>query len=142
MYEQVNSDLKSLTDWFRANQLSVYPTKTKYIVSSKNVTPMTDGLFLQIDNEKLEQVNSTKFLKIFTKLHLTWENHIEHCKSKVSSGIYALNISKHVLRQSHLKILYYCLVHSHLTYGLILWGNALQKSISKLERVQKTATCI
>ena len=47
LYEQVNSDLKSLTDWFRANQLSVNPTKTKYIRFSKNVTPMTDGLFLK-----------------------------------------------------------------------------------------------
>ena len=139
LYEQVNSDLKSLTDWFRANQLSVNPTKTKYILFSKKVTPMTDGLFLKIDNEKLEQVNSTKFLGVFIDSHLTWENHIEHCKSKVSSGIYALNMSKHVLKQSHLKILYYSLIHSHLTYGLILWGNALQKYISKLERVQKKA---
>ena len=39
---EVNSDLKSLTDWFRANQLSVNPTKTKYILFSKKVTPMTD----------------------------------------------------------------------------------------------------
>ena len=100
---------------------------------------MTDGLFLKIDNEKLEQVNFTKFLGVFIDSHLTWENHIEHCKSKVSSGIYALNMSKHVLKQSHLKILYYSLIHSHLTYGLILWGNALQKYISKLERVQKKA---
>ena len=76
---------------------------------------------------------------VFIDSHLTWENHIEHCKSKVSSGIYALNMSKHVLKQSHLKILYYSLIHSHLTYGLILWGNALQKYISKLGRVQKKA---
>ena len=70
-HEQVNSDLKSRTDWFRANQLSVNPTKTKYIMLSKNVTPMTDGLFLQIDNEKLEQVNSTTFLGVFIDSHLT-----------------------------------------------------------------------
>ena len=96
---------------------------------------MTDGLFLQIDNEKLDQVNSTKFIGVIIDSHLTWEYHIDLCISEVSRGIYTLNISKHVLQQSHLKILCYSLIHSHLTYGLILWENALQKYISKLERV-------
>ena len=31
LYRSVNSDLTTLDDWFRANQLSVNPTKTKYI---------------------------------------------------------------------------------------------------------------
>ena len=47
--EQVHSDLKSFTDWFRANQLCK-SNKTKYILFSKSVTPMTDGLFLQINS--------------------------------------------------------------------------------------------
>ena len=34
-------------------------------------------LFLQIDNEYLERVNSTKFLGIYIDSHLTWEDHIE-----------------------------------------------------------------
>ena len=39
--------------------------------------------------------------------------------------------------KNHLRILYYSLIHPHLTYGLRLWGNALQKYIRKLEILQK-----
>ena len=47
LYGQVNIDLKNLTDWFRANQLSVNLSETKYILFSRN------EMFLQIDNEHL-----------------------------------------------------------------------------------------
>ena len=37
LFEKVNEDLSHLTDWFRANQLSVNASKTKYmLISSKN----------------------------------------------------------------------------------------------------------
>ena len=138
LYDQVNTDLKNLTDWFRANQLSVNPSKTKYILFSRNVQSMQfiPEMFLHIDNEHLERVNSTKFLGIHIDSHLTWQDHIEHCRSKLSSGIY-INKSKHFLNKNHLRILYYSLIHPHLTYGLRLWGNALQKYIRKLEILQK-----
>ncbi len=57
IFEQVNADLHTLNDWFRANQLSVNPTKTKYILFSKhgNVDTYSD-LFLNIENETLERV--------------------------------------------------------------------------------------
>ena len=33
MYEHLNTDLNSLNDWFKANHLSVNPTKTTTIIS-------------------------------------------------------------------------------------------------------------
>ena len=60
-YRSVNSDLTTLDDWFRVNQLSVHPTKTKYILFAK--TPnLTDECSLFINDETPEQVKSTKFL--------------------------------------------------------------------------------
>ena len=136
----MNTDLKNLTDWFRANQLSVNPSQTKYILFSRNVQSMQfiPDMLLHIDNEHLERVNSTKFLGIHIDSHLTWEDHIEHCRSKLSSGIYAIHMSKHFLNKNHVIIIYYRLIHPHLTNRLNrLWGNALQKYIRKLEILQK-----
>ncbi len=41
LFNDMNSDLNSLNDWFRANQLSVNATKTKYMLIT-NSKVMTD----------------------------------------------------------------------------------------------------
>ena len=139
MHDKVNTDLYTLNDWFRANQLSVNPSKTKYILFSKYGNVLTNGMFLHIDNEHIERVQSTKFLGIHIDEHLIWEHHINHCKKKVSQGVYAINMSKHILGQKHRKILYYSPVHPYLLYGIRLWGSALKRFIGKLEIAQKKA---
>ena len=92
-----------------------------------------------LSNDPLERVVFTKFLGVFIDEHLTWDHHIAHCRKKISKGIYALNMSKHVLHQKHMKILYYSLIHPYILYGLRLWGNAIRKHLSKLEIMQKKA---
>ena len=139
LYHQVNYDLDILDDWFKANQLSVNPSKTKYILFSRRDTASEHDLDLLIDDEKLERVHCTKFLGLFIDEHFIWDHHIEHCKKKVSRGVYAINMSKHLLSQRHLKTLYYSLIHPYLFYGIRLWGNTYQKHVKKLESVQKRA---
>ena len=129
----------NLNDWFKANQLSVNPSKTKFILFSRGGDRTAHDLSIYINDEKLEQVQTTKFLGLYIDEKLSWEYHIEHCKSKVSKGVYAINSSKHILSQRHLKILYYSLIHPHLLYGIRLWGNAYQKYICRLEIAQKKA---
>ena len=54
MHDKVNTDLYTLNDWFRANQLSVNPSKTKYILFSKYGNVLTNGfciLIMNISNE-------------------------------------------------------------------------------------------
>ena len=139
MHDKVNTDLYTLNDWFRANQLSVNSSKTKYILFSKYGNVLTHGMFLHIDNEHLERVKAAKFLEIHIDEHLTWEHHVNHRKKKVSQGVYAINMSKHILGQKHLNILYHSLVHPYLLYGIRLWGSALKRFIGKLEIAQKKA---
>ena len=50
LFEHVNYDLKQLSDWFRANQLSVNTSKTKYMFFSKQQFTNT-GMYLAIDDD-------------------------------------------------------------------------------------------
>ena len=95
-------------------------------------------VLLYNDNVLLERVNNTKYLGLYTDVHLTWEHHVNHCKNRATSNVFAWNSSKHILSQKHLKILY-SLVLPYMLYGVILWGNTYQKYLHKLKVVQNNA---
>ena len=67
---------------------------------------------------------------------LEWKNHIDICKNKLLSGIYAINSFNNAIPTIQLKTLYYTLIHPYLTYGVLLWGGALKKHIHKLQVLQ------
>lgn len=138
LFRNVGRDLYNLNDWFRANKLSLNVGKTNYMLFSKHQTRPPD-MVLSIGDEVLKQVNSTKFLGLHIDDCLKWDKHIEHCRKKISSGIYAMNVSKHILSSDNLKILYNSLVLPYLNYGTILWGNTYLKYTNKLEILQKKA---
>ena len=138
-YDHMNVALNGLSDWYKANQLSANPTKTKYIHFGCRNIVVPAHLRLSMDGELLERVPSTKFLGLFIDEQLTWEYHIKHCQKKVSQGIYALNMSKHILMRKSLMTLYYALVQPYLQFGLLLWGHAYKKHFNRLEVAQRKA---
>ena len=108
-----------------------FPSKTKYILFTKRCGVDDQMHNLYIEGTILERVPCTKFLGLCIDEHLSWKQHIDHCKKKMSSGIYAMNMAKHILSINHLRTLYYSLVHPYATYGIRLWGNLHTKNIQK-----------
>ena len=140
LYHTMNSELDILSDWFKANKLSLNAKKTNYMIFKKQRNlQINTNIDILIDSTILEKSNTVKFLGIYIDDKLTWQDHIEHCRKKMSSGVYALNATKHLLSQSNLKIIYYSLIHPYLTYGILLWGNAYKKHIQKVLILQKKA---
>lgn len=141
LFDNMNSDLTILVDWFRANKLSLNISKTNFIVfKPQHKTVDLDGLILKIGNEKIKQVKHTKFLGLLIDEHLSWNYHIKSICAKISKNLYLLRGIKNVLPNSSLKQLYYSYIHSHITYGLILWGPmASRKNIKRLIVSQKKA---
>ena len=142
LYCMVNSDLKLLDDWFKADKLSLNANKSNYILFEKQKNNDDVNRTLQIDTEAISRVQSTKFLGIIIDDKLNWHDHIDHCRRKISNGLYAMNINKNILSCNNLRLLYFSLVHPHLTYGNILWGTSHKSYIQKLFVMQKKAVRI
>ena len=70
---------------------------------------------------------------------MNWETHCKITERKVVAGQYALNTVKHLLPSNHLATIYFALIHSHLTYGCILWGNTQKRYLHKIKVSQKKA---
>ena len=124
-----------LSEWFKANKLSLNVSKTNYI-TMQNTNEISINHTLKIGDETIKQVNTAKFLGIIIDDKLSWNAHIDYCKNKLSSGLYAINSAKHILSPKHLKSLYYTLIHPHLTYGLLLWGSTYKTLLKKLQTLQ------
>lgn len=125
--ETLNKDcIKATKNWFCCNKLKLNENKTQNILftSSKLV-------------EKSEPV---KLLGITLDASLNWSAHIDSVCSKLSSQIFALNQMRNCLNSNILRTVYFAIIHSHLKYGVILWGGA--SCAQKVFILQKTAVRI
>ena len=85
-----------------------------------------------INNELLEVKKFAKYLGVIIDDKLSWVNHIEHVNIKLSKGIGLLAKLRHFVPENTLKNLYNAFIQPHVDYGLILWGNALDKHSHKI----------
>ena len=71
----VNSELNRLTDWFRANKLSVNIKKSNFMIFRPRQKRQTLDIKVYLSNQEIHQVNETVFLDVVLDEHLTWLPH-------------------------------------------------------------------
>ncbi len=137
LMDDVNDDLKRLATWFHSNKLSLNASKTKYIIFSKR--KLTIDCNLYIADNLIERVKTFKLLGIYLDDKLTWSEHVKYCVGKLSSALYALNAAKSYLDERCMLLIYYSLMYSHLSRGILLWGKSPKVFFNKLTVLQKKA---
>ena len=136
----VNSELANISNWFRANKLSLNTKKTNFILfGSKQIPNTGDKFSVSIDGYVLQQVEFTKFLGIFIDEKLNWKKHIEHIAIKISKGLGALGRVRNILPQKALLMLYNTMIYPYLTYCNIVWGTASASTLQRLVVLQNRA---
>jgi len=151
----VNEEFKKITDYFRANLLSLHPAKTKFVFfsNSRNLDPDTIQLF--IDNNNSDQTYnptlrcsisrivggqeepSIRFLGLYLDPNLNYSDHAQRIIKKISSALYVLRKAKNFLTKNAIKLLYYSLIHSHIIYAIQVWSSCSPALISKIYKLQK-----
>ena len=146
LYQRANIQINDLFEWFCSNRLSLNAGKTKYIViRQKHLRDDLTRRNLMIKYTLLTRIGndcdekSTKFLGILFDENLTWRDHVSHVNKKISRALFSIKQVRNTLPVECLRTLYYSLVHSHLTYGLIAWGNATQSVLHQTQMLQKRA---
>ena len=71
----VNSELNRLTDWFRANKLSVNIKKSNFVIFRPRQKRQTLDIKVYLSSQEIHQVNETVFLDVVLDEHLTWLSH-------------------------------------------------------------------
>jgi hypothetical protein len=76
------------------------------------------------DDKSISAVTCTRFLGLTVNCSLTWTNHIDLLTKKLGSTCFLIHNIKPYLSLSALKMIYYSLFHSVMSYGTIFWGNS------------------
>ena len=106
----------NIQDWFCVNKLTLNVDKMVLMVFSQNQIPIK--MSININDTKISQVHSTKFLGTWLDDKLSWFTHVTKLKQRLASRIGLLYKKKYFLSRHCMKILYFAQIYSILVYGI------------------------
>ena len=124
----------------QTEQTYLNPSKTRCMIFNAK-TEETN--LITIDNTIIERVwekgKETLFKLVGIHIDEKLNQHINKTNNKFASAIYGLTKCAKELSSENKKLLYSGLIHSHITYGLPIWGLATQGRLDKILVKQKKA---
>ena len=135
----MNQDLNNLSDWLRANKLSLNIKKTEVLLF---VPPSKKPNFkykLKLDGVKLRAIDSVKYLGLQLDDKLKWNSHISQLKLKLSRAIGILSKLRNKVPLNILKMVYHSIFNSYILYGLQIWSQNSQSIRSTIQKLQDRA---
>ena len=132
---KINSELENVTQWIRANKLSLNLQKTKYMLFSNSIDALPINVVF--NETPLEQVSHIKFLGLTVDDKLSWKYHIDDICKTISRNLGIINRLKLYIPLSSLFTLYSSLILPYLNYGILAWGNTHQILLDRLLLLQK-----
>ena len=133
LFALANSEIHSLSQWIKANNLYINYDKTNYMLfqpkKALSINFNIDNSYsLSINGHIITRVNVVKYLGMFIDENLNWHEHISHLSKKVSSLTGMLYRVKSFLPYRCKKDIYFALIHSILIYCIEIYAN-VNKSI-------------
>ena len=135
----VNEELKKLSLWLNINRLALNVAKTNFVIFRSCQKFLDHNVTLVMNRKALQQKDHVKYLGVLLDQHLKWKYQINNVALKISRGIGILAKLKPYLKMNLLKNVYYSLVYSHLSYGVLAWGSADKTLRNKLVVLQNKA---
>ena len=133
----LNKELEILNLWFKSNFMSLNLKKTHYMIFTRKNVVLKQNVI--IDGVNIDRVRCTSFLGVIIDEKLTWKDHIDYLKNKISKSIGVLYRLRHAFTRTWMLLLYKTLVLPYLNYCNIIWGAALSSVLTTLKILQKKA---
>lgn len=132
----INSDKSSLKlqaelvymlvkNWSLKNNLIINKEKTTFLLFSPRGQDKIDVLTPE-SNTKIKATTTAKLLGVFFDSALLWGTHVENLCKRLRSNCYAIRFLTNYCSQKILTVLYYANIHSHIRYGILIWGASAQ----------------
>ena len=122
MTEIINADLQKISEWFKANKLTVNSSKSNINVIPPKLNQLPVTIKTYLNNTLIPQTSAANYLGITIDTDLKFHNHIVLLELKISRTIGILSKLRHFLPQSALLKIYYVCPYTQSTY---VWSTYL-----------------
>ena len=85
--QTINSEMLELSDWFKANRLSLNVKKSNYVIFKPRQRREEFYLNIEINDHKMIRVEEVTFLGVILDEDLSWKPHISHVAGKISKSV-------------------------------------------------------
>ena len=135
----MNFDLKNLSQWLKANKLSLNFTKTELIIFHSSSKKIDYNLRFKLDGKRLTPTTTVKYLGVLLDNHLLWSKQISHVTTKLNQAICILNKLRNNTSLKTLKMTYHSLFSTYLLYESQLWGITNVTNQNKIQKLENRA---
>ena len=105
-------------------------------------TPQTNNnsnISLYINNFAINPEHQTKFLGIHFDKYCKWNHHISYVIRKISPYVGIISLVRYFVPLYVSKQIYFSFIHSVISYGIEIWGNAYAVHLNPLKVLQNKA---
>ena len=138
----LNSDLRKINKWSRANGLEINPNKSNLIfIGSQKILPKIDYINtekISIDDVAIPVTQTVTNLGIVINKHLLWKDHADYVCKKAYSALHSLYRLKKLLPSQIKKLLIQSLVLSQIDYADIVYIDISENMNQRLQRIQNS----
>lgn len=132
----MNEDLALLEKWMHQHKLTVNASKTKYMLFN---VPKGSSLHICYGNNTIELVDAYKYLGVWLDSEMKWTEHITRLTSKLAQVAGLFRKMSNYIPERTKRSLYFSMFHSHLVYGIAVWGTANSTTMKPLQTIQNKA---
>lgn len=80
----MNTDLRRLSQWLKANRLSLNVNKTELMIFHSNTQKVDESVKFKLDGKRLLPSDSVKYLGILLDNYLQWSKQLDRAVMKLN----------------------------------------------------------
>lgn len=129
---KANHNLLLLSNWFKANKLTINPNKTSYTIFTRRSVKRNFSINLQLNDQILTASDTIKYLGVFIDSNFKWDSHVNYIYDKLKKFIPLFYRVRNLIPHACLKNLYFAFVFPHISNCVELYVNTTNKILHRL----------
>jgi exonuclease III len=136
LVQNMNADLSNLDAWLAANKLTLNVSKTQLCHFHRKRLNYNLLNPVYIRNNMIDKTNSVKYLGVMVDEDLNWKDQVALLVGKIGKYVGIISKIRSSLTKESLRLIYFAVIHSHLSYCTEIWGQCTASALSPLIIIQ------